>query len=306
MRTPTLLLAASLALAGPIGAGPAPPPAAQQDSGLATGMRQVDEGDFEGAVATLTPVTDRLASLGEHDAALACLYLGIAHLALDQADAARRWFREALEHEPSLRLGPDRFSPKVIAALEQARRERDAAAAASPTPLPTSGSKKGGHAGRTALIAGAGVAAGVGVALAAGHGSSPTSADAAFLAARFGTPVLECPNGSAGTPLVVAIDVNAQNGGSRAVTITAVTAVLIIVASPAVPSEVGFAASVPATVTPTTLPPGTTVLRVQTTLTCDNGDGDASRYNEWKGRLTLTTTTAQTIETVDTLRVNLP
>jgi hypothetical protein len=303
MRAPILLVAAWLAFASPTGAGLASPPAAQQDPGLATGMRQVDEGDFEGAVTTLTPVAARLAKVGGHDAALACLYLAIAQLALDQADTARRWFREALEHEPSLRLGPDRFSPKVIAALEEARRERDAAA--SPKPQPGSGSKKG-HAGRTALIAGAGVAAGVGVALAAGHGSSTTGADVAFLAARFGTPVLECPNGSAGTPLVVAIDVNAQNGGSRAVTITAATAVLIIVASPAVPSEVGFAASVPATVTPTTLAPGTTVLRVQTTLTCDNGDGDASRYNEWKGRLTLTTTTAQTIETVDTLRVNLP
>ena len=88
-------------------------------------------GDFEGAVATLGPVADRLAAKGGHDAAQACLYLGIAHLALDQRDAARARFREALGHEPSLRLGPDRFSPKVIAAFEDARREREAAARAA-------------------------------------------------------------------------------------------------------------------------------------------------------------------------------
>jgi hypothetical protein len=90
------------------------------------------------------------------------------------------------------------------------------------------------------------------------------------------------------------------------VTIGSVSAVLIIVASPAVPSEVGFASSQPATAAPTTLRPGTTTVRVQTTLTCANGEGDASRFNEWKGRVTLTTGAAQTVETVDTMRVNLP
>ena len=73
------------------------------------------------------------------------------------------------------------------------------------------------------------------------------------------------------------------------------------------PSEVGFASSEPATVAPSTLRPGTTALRVQTTLTCANGEGDASRFNEWRGRVTLTAgATAQTVETADTMRVNLP
>jgi hypothetical protein len=90
------------------------------------------------------------------------------------------------------------------------------------------------------------------------------------------------------------------------VTISAVTAVLIIVASPAVPGEVNFASSQPATISPSVLRPGTTALRVQTTLTCANGEGDSSRFNEWKGRVTLTAGAAQTVETGDTMRVNLP
>jgi hypothetical protein len=283
--------------------------AAVQDPGLAAGIRQVDEGDFEGAVTTLGPVVDRLSVRGGHAAAQACLYLGIAHLALDERDAARARFREALGHEPALRLGPDRFSPKVISVFEEARREREAAARAARPPEQTKPEPKRSHAGRTALIAG-GVAAGVGIALAAGgSGSTPplsSGGDVTFTGARFGTPVLDCPNGTAGTPLAVAIDLTAQNDGGNDVTIGSVTAVLIIVASPSVPSEVGFASSAPATVAPATLRPGTTTLRVQTTLTCANGAGDASRFNEWKGRVTLTAVAAQTVETADTMRVNLP
>jgi len=283
--------------------------AAVQDPGLAAGIRQVDEGDFEGAVATLGPVVDRLSVRGGHDAAQACLYLGIAQLALDERDAARARFREALGHEPSLRLGPDRFSPKVILAFEEARREREAARAAHQAEQVKPEPKRG-HAGRTALIAGGTAAAGVAIALAAGgSGSAPplsSGGNVTFTGARFGTPVLDCPDGTTGVPLAVAIDLSAQNDGGSDVTIGSVTAVLIIVASPAVPSEIGFASSAAATVAPSTLRPGTTALRVQTTLTCANGTGDASRFNEWKGRVTLTAVAAQTVETADTMRINLP
>jgi hypothetical protein len=306
-RSLALVLVSALSFGAP-GSGLAPTlAAAAQDPGLAAGIRQVDEGDFEGAVTTLGLVADRLSPGGGHDAAQACLYLGIAHLALDQRDAARARFREALGHEPLLRLGPDRFSPKVIAAFEEARREREAAArAVRPADQAKPESKKG-HAGRTVLIAGSAVAAGVGIALAAGGGGSTSSGgEVTFAGARFGTPVLDCPNGTTGTPLAVAIDLSAENDTGRDVTIGSVSAVLIIVSSPAVPSEVGFASSAPATVAPATLRPGTTALRVQTTLTCANGAGDASRFNEWKGRVTLTTGTAQTAETADTMRVNLP
>ena len=302
----TLFVAVALLVSGLTGPCPAAAPAAAaQDPGLAAGIRQVDEGDFEGAVTTLGPVADRLAAKGGHDAAQACLYLGIAHLALDQGDAARARFREVLGHEPSLRLGPDRFSPKVIAAFEEARRALEAEArAAAPETKPETGK---GHTGRTLLLGGAAAVTGGAILYEVGKGdTNPPVGEVSFTGARFGTPVLDCPNGTTGTPLAVAIDLSAQNAGGRDVTIGSVSAVLIIVASPGVLGEVGFASGEPATVAPTTLRPGTTALRVQTTLTCANGAGDASRFNEWKGRVTLTAGAAQTVETADTMRVNLP
>jgi hypothetical protein len=102
----------------------------------------------------------------------------------------------------------------------------------------------------------------------------------------------------------VAIELNAQNSTAEGPSPS--PAVLIIVASPAVPSEIGFASTAAATVAPSTVRPGTTALRVQTTLICQNGQGDASRFNEWRGRVTLTAGAAQSVETADTMRVNLP
>jgi hypothetical protein len=311
MRALALARCFTFALVTTLSFGPAGPALAgeAQDAGLAAGIRQVDEGDFEAAVTTLGPVADRLSARGGHDAAQACLYLGIAHLALDQRDAARARFLEALGHEPSLRLGSDRFSPKVISAFEEARREREAAARAAGTaPAGQSGAQKSGHAGRTALIAGGAAAAGVGIALAvAGGGTTSSGGMVRFTAARFGTPALECPNGSLGVPLPAAIDLNAQNDTGRDATINSVSAVLTIVASPGAPGEIGFQGSQPATVVPATLRAGTSTVRVQTTLTCDNGPGDPPRFNDWKGRVTLTTGgEALVVETADTMRVNIP
>jgi hypothetical protein len=157
------------------------------------------------------------------------------------------------------------------------------------------------------LVAGGAAAAGVGIALAAGGESTSSSGVVRLTGARFGTPVIECPNGTDGVPLPLAIDLNADNGTGRDAPISAVSAVLTIVASPALPSEVGFQSSHPATVVPATLRPATTALRVQTTLTCGNAGGDEYRFNDWRGRVTLTTPDgAHAIETVDTLRVNIP
>ena len=308
LARPLVLVLVTALSFGASGTGLAPAlAAAVRDPGLAAGIRQVDEGDFEGAVVTLGPVADRLSPRGGHDAAQACLYLGIAQLALDQGDAARARFREALGHDPSLRLGADRFSPKVISAFEEARREREAAARAAKPVDQAKAEPKEGHAARTVLIAGGAVAAGAGIALAAGGGgSTPSGGEVTFTGARFGTPVLDCPNGTTSAPLAVAIDLSAENSTGRDVTIGFASAVLIIVSSPGVLSEVGFASTAPATATPATLRPGTTALRVQTTLTCANGEGDASRFNEWKGRVTLAAGSAQTVETADTMRVNLP
>ena len=80
-----------------------------------------------------------------HDVAQACLYLGIADLALDQGDAARARFREA----PATSPPPPRPRPllaEVIAAFEDARREREAETrAAAPAAEPEAGK---GHTGR--------------------------------------------------------------------------------------------------------------------------------------------------------------
>ena len=194
----------------------------------------------------------------------------------------------------------------MIAAFEEARREREAEArAAAPEAKPEAGKS---HTGRTVLLAGAAAVAGAGILYAVGQGDTnpPGDGQVTFTGARFGTPVLDCPNGTTGTPLAVAIDLTAQNDTDRDVTLGAASATLFIVASPAVPSEVGFASTAPATVAPSALRPGTTTLRVQTTLTCANGAGDASRFNEWRGRVTLTAGAAQAVETADTMRVNLP
>ncbi len=312
MRSPAFARPFALVLVAALSLGAAWPDAAlaraaaTQDPGLAAGMRQVDEGDFEGAVATLGPVAERLAAPGGLDAAQACLYLGIAQLALDERDAAHARFRQAVGHDPSLRLSPDRFSPKVIAAFEEARREREAETrAVAPETKPEGGKS---HTGRTVLLAGAAAVAGVGILYTVGQGDTnpPGDGQVTFTGARFGTPVLDCPNGSTGTPLAVAIDLTAQNGADRDVTLGSASATLFIVASPAVPSEVSFASTAPATVAPSSLRPGANALRVQTTLTCANGAGDASRFNEWRGRVTLTAGGAQAVETADTMRVNLP
>ena len=295
----SLVLLAAVALAPP----PVPAHAGQSDPALATGTRQVEEGDFEGAIATLEPVVLRLAPAGGAPAAQACLQLGIARLALGERDAALARFREALVHQPALRLTADRYSPKVLSAFEEARRAREAETrAAGPAGQPGKG-----HAGRTVLIAGGAVATGVAIALAVGGANGSSSGELTFSGARFGTPVLDCPNGATATPLAVAVDLNAQNATGGDVTLSASSAVLFIVTSPGVPGEVGFASTAPATVVPAMLHGGTTALRVQTTLNCANGTGDAPRFNEWRGRVTLTGGgTAQTIETADTMRVNLP
>jgi hypothetical protein len=278
------------------------------DPELAAGVRQVDQGDFEGAIVTLEPVVRRLGPAGGPDAAQACLYLGIAHLALDQTDAARALFRQALDHEPELKLGADRYSPKILNAFEAARRERDAAVAAARAPAPQEApAKKGGH-GRALLLAGAGVAAGVGVAVAVSGGSSSSpSGGLQFSGARFAPQAVECADGSVDLPIPVGIDVDTQNGSDAAVPVTSVSSVLIITNSPTVPGEVGFASSQPTTTSPASVPSGMFTLHVQTTLRCSNGVGDAPRFSEWLGRVTLATAQgAFTVETVDRLRVNIP
>lgn len=268
------------------------------DPEVEAGVRQVQEGDFETAVITLEAASRRLAREAK-PAGLrvrAALHLGIARVALDQRGAAKTCFKDALALQPALRLTPDRYSPKVIGVFEEARRELQAQTPVTP---------REGRKVRVPWLVGGGVAVGGGVVLATrgGGGEGATT----FSGARFGTPVLDCPDGDAGTPLPVGILIQARNDAKQPSTISAVSATLVIVTS-AIPGEINFASSRPALATPATVPAGAlTTVRVDTTLLCQNGAGDAPRFNEWSGRVTVTTAAgAVTVETADRMRVNIP
>ena len=269
------------------------------DREVEAGVRQVQEGDFETAAITLEAAFRRLA----RDAApatlrvRAALHLGIAHVALDHRDAARARFKDALTLDPGLRLTADRHSPKVIGVFEEARREYASQA------RPVSASRK---RSRVPWVLGGAAVVGGG-ALLATRGGGGSEGATVFTGARFGTPVLDCPDGDVGTPLSVGILLQARNDSKQPATISSVTATLVIVTS-ALPGEVGFASSQPASAMPAAVPAGaTTTVRIDTTLLCRNGAGDEPRFNEWSGRITLTTAAgAFNLETADRMRVNIP
>jgi hypothetical protein len=271
------------------------------DPEIEAGIRQVQEGDFETAVLTLEGASRRLSRTAPRSPLLvrAAVALGVAYIALDQRETAKARFKDALALEPALRLTTDRYSPKVIGVFEEARRERAAQA------LPAASSRK--HSA-VPWVVGGGVAVAGGVALLATRGGGGDTAGAVtFSGARFGTPVLDCPDGDTGTPLPVSILVEAKNDAKQTVPIRTVSAILIISAS-AVPGEIGMAQNRAATALPASVPPGSaTTVRVDTSLLCANGTGDPSRFNEWTGRLTLTTTAGVfNVETADRMRVNIP
>lgn len=135
---------------------------ATSDPEVAKGVRQVEEGDYEIAILTLDAATRRLAAkrASSPDLGQAYLYLGIAYVAKGHETLAKAKFQEALAHTKDLGVNPDKFPPKVLELIEEARHE---AIAAAP--------KRGGL--KTALILlGVGGAATAGVAVAAGGGAS--------------------------------------------------------------------------------------------------------------------------------------
>jgi hypothetical protein len=270
------------------------------DPEVEAGVRQVQEGDFETAIITLEAASRRLARDSGSSALVrsrAALHLGIAHVALDQRDLARSRFKDALALDPALRLTADRYSPKVIGVFEEARREHEAQArTVSPPP---------GRSRLPWVLGGAALAGGA--VILATRGDGGTGGATVFSGARFGTPVLDCPDGEVGTPLAVSILVQARNDAKQPATISSVTSTLVIVTS-ALPGEIGFASSRPTTAMPGTVPAGAlATVRLDTTLLCQNGAGDAPRFNEWAGRITLTTAAgAVNLETADRMRVNIP
>ncbi len=287
---------------------PGPLPGQAADPELASGLRQVREGDFEGAVVTLDAVARRLAAdkSRRRDLLEAYVNLGVALVALDQRTAAKDRFRLALALDPKLELLSDRYSPKVLGAFAEARRDATAEAAARArkgTPEPRS---KGGSSKLPLLLLGAGGAA-AGVVVLATKGGTASGNDARFIGARFGTSVVVCPNGDLGVPIKVTIMVDAV-GGRDATRINAVKAVLTIRSSPNVPSEEGFSSGEAAGIMPDTVPSGASVsLQVDTSILCFNGPGDPPRVQEWSGALTLSTSNGLVLlDTVDRLHVNIP
>jgi len=140
-------------------------------------------------VETLGAVARRLAlePARKRELVQAHLYLGIAHTALDQRQPAHDRFVAALELDRALKLAPDRFSPKVIEAFERARRTLEAR---RPTGRPHRHDDSGCDGGAAAV--------GALVLATRGGGSpspSPLPGSLTIARARFGTPVIECPNG---------------------------------------------------------------------------------------------------------------
>lgn len=272
-------------------AAPPPPPV------LADGVRQVEAGDFETAVVTLRAVAASLAGdpARSVERARAHLYLGVAHVALDQAAEAHRAFAEALRDDPRLRLTEDRYSPKVIAAFEAARREQQGAPARA-------ASAKGSGSTRKVVvgaIAGAAVATGALVAL------GGSEAGMRMLSLRFASAFIDCPDGANALPIAYTMLADVANDGDTAAVLAATITAIITASTEA---EVGQTSNRPVTVAPTSLPgKRTTTLRLDSTLLCSNGVGGPPRENEWTARLTITTSSGTVSgETFDRLRVNIP
>jgi hypothetical protein len=271
---------------------------ASAESGIATGVRQVEEGDFEGAVTTLEAAIARLRGDPQRLRLLvqADIQLAVAHTALDHTAQAVQALAEAITLDPNLRLPPDRYSPKVLRALETAR-EQAARRIAGP------GGRKKRHTGL--IVGGVALAAAgtVAVVTATGGTKPPT-----FSGARFGTPAVTCENGSDNVHLPFTMLVEAANPSGDPVPITSATTVIRIEASPAFAGEIGFQSSQLTTVVPAAIPAKQSVtLQLSSFLICGNGEGDPGRFNEWSGRVTLTTPVGVfMIDAADRMRVNLP
>src|SRR6266571_2825730 len=283
-RLCSLVVGAALAVA------PVPVRVQAGDPELAQGERQLREGDYEGAVATLESVARRFSSDPERSGDLVRVYvdLGLAYVALDQRDLARARFGEALARDRNLKLSAAEYSPKVLAVFEEARRRARQTA-------------KGGRSKAPYVVAGAAAAAG-GVVLA----TRGSGAAASLSGARFGNLVVICPDQSINVLIPVLILVEAQAGGS-ALSIDSAAATLIIVDS-ADAAERGFASTQATEVIPKLVAEKThATLQISTHLICNNGPGDPGRWNEWSGRVTFNTSAGVfTVETADRLRVNIP
>jgi hypothetical protein len=184
-----MLLAVAVAMTGPRAS------AWQVESDMATGIRQVREGEFDAALVTLDGVVRQLSNDkgGSRELARANTYLAIAYIGLGQEEAARVKFLAAWTADKGLNLSPREFPPNIVAMFEDVKREAEARARAdekkaetrtvvdteaptsaspgSTTPSTSSETKKGGPSKALFIVGGLAAAGGV-AALAAGGGGN--------------------------------------------------------------------------------------------------------------------------------------
>jgi hypothetical protein len=106
-------------------AGLASLPAETPEQALAAGVDDVQQGRYAAGLLKLDSAARAWEGRPEHAAerARACLYLGVAYLAMDQPSLANRRFREALQADEALTLSPDEFSRRVRRTFEAVRAE---------------------------------------------------------------------------------------------------------------------------------------------------------------------------------------
>ncbi len=203
--------------------GPLPASAQAIDPDAGKGIRLAQEGEFEQAIVALQAALPRLLErrAPARDVARAHLYLGIAHLGLNDSAAARASFAAAIQADPALKVGAEEYPPRIVGAFEEARRSLPPAPAAVPSPArPTSApatarpptdtpasapetppatEKKGGSKLPYVLL-GVG-AVGGGVALAAGKGGSGGSSSTPSTSV---TPPVTTPASPAGNVTLIA------------------------------------------------------------------------------------------------------
>jgi hypothetical protein len=227
-RFPSVLLAALLGIGGAL-----PTYAQASDPEVERGVRQAQEGESEQAIVTLQGVLPRLVErkAPARDIARIHVFLGVAHLGLNDPTAAKTSFLEAIRIDPALRLSSEEYPPRVVRAFEEARRSAPPAtvapAAAPPTtaaaptappgtapatpsaPQPSKvepAAKKKGASKLPLVLLGVG-AVGGGVALAAGGGGGGTSTPSSPTTTPVTTP--PAPTGS-----VNVIATNPPGGGT--------------------------------------------------------------------------------------------
>jgi hypothetical protein len=179
-----------LLLAAAVASGP------ERDAALERGIRHVESGEWNQAIAALSDAVRRLSGddTRRSEASLAHLYSGLAYVGLGQGSPAISQFAQALLHDPQVRL-PEDAPAAAREAFEEARRET--AIAAQPprrrSPLP---------------FIGAGVAAvGVAALVAAGGGSSDRAPDP-------GVPGSFTATSGTGTPQVALLSATPPSGST--------------------------------------------------------------------------------------------